>query len=292
MIRARACWFWRATMSQIIPRAQPESLPKHFSSAQPPRALRPDNDLSDEGILTSETQSTLRGRRELIGAVVNGIKRRLRRERRRRRVGRAYDMALEIARVLPRGAEVLDVGCGSGFIAHHLSAMLGTSAVGIDLCRSAEAPIDYRRYDGARFPAPDKSFDAVLLCYVLHHAQDVSVVLKEVRRVLRDGGLAVIYEDIPKTWWDKGVCWIHNQQWRGRTGPCAFRQVTEWRALFKSFGFEIVSERVLSRGRNLTHPVCRQFFGLQLRVNSPAEVEENRRHTRPCKSRYGRAEPH
>jgi len=83
--------------------------------------------------------------------------------------------------------------------------MLGTSAVGIDLGSSAEAPIDYRRYDGARFPAPDKSFDAVLLCYVLHHAQDVSVVLKETRRVLRDGGLVVIYEDIPSTWWAK-VC--------------------------------------------------------------------------------------
>jgi ubiquinone/menaquinone biosynthesis C-methylase UbiE len=68
------------------------------------------------------------------------------------------------------------------------------------------------------FPAPDKSFDAALLCYVLHHAQDVSVVLNEVCRVLRHDGLAVVYEDLPRTWWDKGVCWIHNQQWRGRTG--------------------------------------------------------------------------
>ena len=82
-------------------------------------------------------------------------------------------MALEIARVVPRGSEVLDVGCGNGFIAHHLSSMLGTDVVGIDLGNSAEAPIDYCRYDGARFPAPDKSFSAILLCYVLHHAQDV-----------------------------------------------------------------------------------------------------------------------
>src|SRR5437667_8098707 len=105
-------------------------------------------------------------RRDYFGTIVAGAKRRWLRERRRRKVGRAYDMALEIARVIPRGSEVLDVGCGNGFIAHHLSAMLGTSVVGIDLEASCDAPIDYRRYDGARFPVNDDSFDAVLLCYV------------------------------------------------------------------------------------------------------------------------------
>jgi SAM-dependent methyltransferase len=201
--------------------------------------------------------------------IIDGLRRRWARERRRRKVGRAYDMAQEIARVIPRGSEVLDVGCGNGFIAHHLSAMLGTSVVGIDLGNSAEAAIDYRRYDGAHFPLMDDSFDAALLCYVLHHAQDISVVLNEMRRVLREGGLAIIYEDIPGSWWDKGVCWIHNQQWRGRTGACTFRRGSEWRALFESFGFEIVSERRLSRWRNLTHPVARRFFVLQVRSSSP-----------------------
>ena len=169
-------------------------------------------------------------------------------------------MALEIARVIPPESEVLDVGCGNGFIAHHLSAMLHTDVVGIDLTTSVDAPIDYRRYDGARFPVDEDSIDAVLFCYVLHHAQDVSVVLNETRRVLRDGGLVVIYEDIPRSWWDKGLCWFHNQQWRGRTGPCTFHRESEWGELFESFGFEIVSERPLSRWRNLTHPVSRRLY--------------------------------
>jgi len=201
---------------------------------------------------------------ESAGGVVKGIKRRWARERRRRKIGRAYDMALEIARVIPRGSEVLDVGCGSGFIAHHLSAMLGTSVVGIDFGNRSEAPIDYRRYDREHFPVIDNSFDAVLLCYVLHHAQDVRIVLNEMRRVLREDGLVVIYEDIPRSRWDRGVCWIHNRQWRGRTGPCTFRNESEWRALFDSFGFETVSERRLSRWRNLTHPVCRRFYVLKV----------------------------
>src|SRR3989454_12856005 len=122
-------------------------------------------------LLIAETQSTPRERRGLLGVFVSGIQRRWAREHRRRKVGRAYDMALEIARIIPRGSEVLDVGCGNGFIAHHLSAMLGTGVIGIDLGNSAEASIDYRRYDGSRFPMPDHSIDAVLLCYVLHHAQ-------------------------------------------------------------------------------------------------------------------------
>ena len=178
-------------------------------------------------------------------------------------------MALEIARVIPRGSEVLDVGCGNGFIAHHLSALLGAEVIGTDLQNSAQAPIDYRRYDGERLPVADDSCDAMTFCYVLHHAQDVRVLLNEMRRVLRVDGLAVIYEDIPATWWDRGVCWIHNRQWRGRTGLCTFRLESEWRKLFESFGFEIVSERRLSRWRNLTHPVSRKFYVLRLQLTKP-----------------------
>src|SRR6185295_1299762 len=65
--------------------------------------------------------------------LLDGIQRRWRRSRRRRKVGRAYDMAREIARAIPAASRVLDVGCGNGFIAHHLTATLGTNVVGIDL---------------------------------------------------------------------------------------------------------------------------------------------------------------
>ncbi|HXI25525.1 MAG TPA: class I SAM-dependent methyltransferase [Pyrinomonadaceae bacterium] len=207
---------------------------------------------------------------------VHGLKRRCARERRRRKVGRAYDMALEIARLISRGSEVLDVGCGNGFIAHHLSAMLGTSVVGIDVGTSTEAAIDYRSFDGIHFPLEEDSVDAVLLCYVLHHAQDVRHVLNEVRRVLRGGGQVIIYEDIPATWWDKGVCWIHNRQWKNRTGPCTFRNELEWREQFESFGFEIVRERTLSRWRNFTHPVCRRSYALKL--NRPGNLNMQASH--------------
>jgi SAM-dependent methyltransferase len=192
--------------------------------------------------------------------ILQGLKRRIARERRRRKVGRAYDMALEIARVIPKGSEVLDVGCGNGFIAHHLSAMLGTKVTGIDVMEATEAPIAYHRYDRAQFPVEENSVDAVLLCYVLHHAQDAGLVLKEVRRVLRDGGLAIIYEDIPQSLWDKGVCLVHDFLWRRRTGPCTFRTDSDWHEVFNSSGFELVKTRSLSRTRNVTHLVARSSY--------------------------------
>ena len=113
----------------------------------------------------------------------------------RRKVGRAYDMALEIARVVPKGSMVLDVGCGNGFIAHHLSGILNSTVVGLDVGRSSESHISCLTYDGRHFPVADRIFDSVLLCYVLHHAQDARLVLDEVRRVLKDGGVTVVYED-------------------------------------------------------------------------------------------------
>lgn len=201
------------------------------------------------------------------------IRRRFKRMRRRRKVGRAYDMALEVARVLPAGADVLDVGCGNGFIAHHLSALLGKPVVGLDVGDGAAARINYLNYDGRHFPVRDQSFDAVLLCYVLHHAQDARLVLNEVSRVLRDGGLAIIYEDIPLLWWDRAVCWTHDRQWRGRTGPCRFQREHGWRKTFALAGFEIVSERSLSRWRNLAHPVARRFFVLRSSASLSAAAE-------------------
>ena len=196
-------------------------------------------------------------------SLLQSLQRRGRRQRRRKQVGKAYDMALEVARVLPRRTRVLDVGCGNGFIAHHLTALLGTTVVGLDVAQTTDAQIEYLRSDGGRFPLPDQSFDAVLLCYVLHHAQDLRAVLTEVRRVLCAGGLIVVYEDIPCGLWDRLMCWTHDLQWRGRTGQCSFRREAEWRTLFGSFGFETISERPLSRWRNLAYPVCHRFYVLK-----------------------------
>ena len=227
-----------------------------------------------ERVLLNYAQVLLNPLVYALEGAVGGVQRRWRRERRRRLVGRSYDMASELARVLPQRSSVLDVGCGSGFIAHHLSALLGARVAGIDVRKSVDAPIDYAAFDGVHFPAADESFDAVLLCYVLHHAQDQPAFLREVLRVLRGGGLVVVYEDIPEAAWDSTACRVHDRTWRARTGPCTFRLWEEWRHVFTSAGFEVVSVRRLSRWRNLAHPVRRGLYVLRApgQTTRPASV--------------------
>ena len=191
------------------------------------------------------------------------IQRRYRRMRRRRKIGRAYDMALEIAPLISSHSKILDVGCGNGFIAHHLKALLDCSVTGIDVIKDTAANIQYIPYDGRHFPIKDQSIDALLLCYVLHHAQDLNLVLNEIKRVLRLGGTIVIYEDTPRLGWDRAVCWVHNLQWQTRTGSCSFHLESEWHKIFIAAGFEVVQKRRLSRWRNFANPVSRTFFVLK-----------------------------
>ena len=197
-----------------------------------------------------------------MNRITHSLKRRLQRARRRRKVGRSYDMALEISRIIKPGSSVLDVGCGNGFIAHHLTGLLNAKVVGIDVGPTTDACLDYIPYDGRHFPLVDNSFDVIVLCYVLHHAQDARLVLNEVHRVLRNGGTAIIYEDNPASWWDRAVCWTHNFKWKGRTGPCTFQLRNEWSKVFGLAGFKTIRQRELSRWRNLAHPVARNFFVL------------------------------
>ena len=186
-----------------------------------------------------------------------------RRNQRRRRVGVAYETAIEVAGLIPRNTRLLDMGCGEGFVAHHLTALLGTNVVGVDLSKTTDAQIEYMSYDGTRIPVTDHSFDGVLLSYVLHHVQDIDQVLSEVRRVVRSGGLVVVYEDIPKDWRDRFPCWAHDMKWRRRVGPCTFRRPMEWKELFSSYGLEIQSEHQISRWRNVFHPVGHTLYILK-----------------------------
>jgi ubiquinone/menaquinone biosynthesis C-methylase UbiE len=202
-----------------------------------------------------------------MSRLVTGFKSRWRRQV----IGRAYETAREVAEVIPPDGRVLDVGCGHGFVAYHLTAMRGSNVVGLDLANRVDAPINYLSYDGRRFPVTDGSFDSVLLCYVLHHTQDLSTILNEVSRVLSKDGVVVVYEDIPQTWWDRIPLWAHNRKWQSRTGPCTFRSEPEWRSVFSSYGFEIVAENPLSRWSFLFHPVAHIQYVLRYRdSDSPA----------------------
>ena len=105
---------------------------------------------------------------------------------------------------LPRGARVLDLGGGSGWVAE-LLARFGFRPVVLDVARPllrlarrrfASAGLVSRAVAGdmTALPLRDASVEAVVAIDALHHVDDLAAVLGEARRVLVPGGPFLIGE--------------------------------------------------------------------------------------------------
>lgn len=103
--------------------------------------------------------------------------------------------------------DVLDIGSGVGGPARTIARTYGCRVAGVDLtphfvetsrALSAMAGMaDRVRFDvgsALALPFPDRSFDAALLLHVGMNVPDKSLLFRETRRVLRDGGTFAIYD--------------------------------------------------------------------------------------------------
>src|SRR5437899_933041 len=89
-------------------------------------------------------------------------------------------LSMEIDRLLPANASVLDVGCGDGFIGEKLMNRRPDAALtGIDTVKRRSAHIPVAEYDGKKIPYADRSYDIVMFVDVLHHTSDPAVLLRE-----------------------------------------------------------------------------------------------------------------
>lgn len=99
---------------------------------------------------------------------------------------------------LTEGARVLDVGCGTGRLAHWIAERVGTTGAvtGIDpleerihVARSRGGDVRFEVGQAEDLRAfEDASFDAVCMSSVFHWVADKAKALAEVHRVLRPGG--------------------------------------------------------------------------------------------------------
>lgn len=104
-------------------------------------------------------------------------------------------------------ARVLDLGCGAGHVSFHVAPLVG-EVVAYDLSEqmlavvaqaaSERGLVNVRTECGAaeHLPFADETFDFVFSRYSAHHWSDVGQALREVRRVLKPGGVAAFIDVI------------------------------------------------------------------------------------------------
>lgn len=101
-----------------------------------------------------------------------------------------------------KGLRVLEIGCGLGTDGAGF-ARAGAVYTGVDLTEAAVSlarrrfeleglPGEFRVADAERLEFADESFDVVYSHGVLHHTPDTAAAVREVHRVLKPGGRAVV----------------------------------------------------------------------------------------------------
>ncbi len=95
---------------------------------------------------------------------------------------------------------ILDIGCSSGFLLADLKAsfpqayVMGADVILGPLLNLAETlpEIPLLHFDLTRCPLPDNSVDVAILLNVLEHIEDDALAVRQLFRILKPGGIAII----------------------------------------------------------------------------------------------------
>jgi ubiquinone/menaquinone biosynthesis C-methylase UbiE len=100
---------------------------------------------------------------------------------------------------------VLDLGCGACELAQYLSETYGQKVTGVDISANSfpnnrnitknNRRIRCIRKDAVRLTfIRDETIDATIIFWALHEMKNSQMILQEVRRVLRPGGIVLVVE--------------------------------------------------------------------------------------------------
>lgn len=154
---------------------------------------------------------------------------------------------------VPFAGDIMDFGAGIGNAVPHVHEIFPESKItALDVSANSLALCDARKlervrtlhYDGAHIPSENGRFDIVFTACVFHHidAKDHLDLLSEIRRVLRPGGIFVLFEHNP--WnpatryavancpFDENAVLISAPAMRARLHKAGFQKVTKEYYLF------------------------------------------------------------
>ncbi len=174
--------------------------------------------------------------------------------------------------------DLLVVGCGTGLEAAILAQQLGSRVVGIDVIDNfSPESAQYAHLqlgDAMALEFADSSFDFVYSYHTLEHIQDPFLALKEIRRVLREGGefwigtpnrrrlLAYIGS---KTATIKQKIWWNLVDWRAKlTGR--FRNELGAHAGFSSSELESMLRQFFPQVDNMTNSYYEEIYKDRLQL--------------------------
>ena len=117
-----------------------------------------------------------------------------------------------IAKKLKGADNLLDIGCGDGFLVSCLAKKLNRKVIGFDISTEVfvKAHTQCKKFDVCNLIEcvkgdahnmkifKNNEFDALTLVYTLHHMDNFNIVLKEAMRVLKQNGRLVMIEYIIK----------------------------------------------------------------------------------------------
>ncbi|MET9294345.1 methyltransferase domain-containing protein [Streptomyces sp. NPDC003077] len=201
---------------------------------------------------------------------------------------RMTDQVLDRLDVGP-GMKVLDVGCGAGGPGVRLAKWCEARVTGISLgagevaraTARAEAAgvsgrVAFQRADAARMPFPDAAFDRVMAIECLVHAADRVAVLREIARVLKPGGRAVLTDFVllgPETEDEEEKAAVARMLTALRTAPMV--RTEDYPGLLRDAGLEPVEITDITEHTKYTRGRLCLAIGAHLREH-PRPSEELR----------------
>lgn len=136
----------------------------------------------------------------------------------------------DVTRHFSRDTFLLDVGCGSAWLAEHFPRYTGVDGSPEAVSAAAERGHEVVHADVDQpLPFPDARFGGAVMKDLLEHVADPSAVVREVRRVVEPGGLVFASSPDAQRWvWDD---YTHRRPFTRKA----------FRLLFSDLGFEVVS---------------------------------------------------